>query len=277
MNLTTIIESVELRYKQILEEFFIQIYDEKVLSSHGIEHHRRVWNNSKELLLLLSGKSLNSLSQLPSKLIIASYLHDIGMLVETGIRHGKHSRDFGIQFLEKNHIPIIEYQDVLEAIEYHDRKDYTESFEVNDLLKILSVADDLDAFGFIGIFRYAEIYLTRGINPQEIGSMVRENAKKRFDNFIKTFGFAGELVAKHKKRFDILNDFFENYNKQVQSYKFGGKYRSGYCGVIDIISDVINGKASLNDIGNTPYGKFSDPAIDWFFKEFISESVNSRK
>ena len=32
---------------------------------------------------------------------------------------------------------------------------------------ILSVADDLDAFGFTGIYRYLEIYLTRGINPED--------------------------------------------------------------------------------------------------------------
>jgi hypothetical protein len=32
------------------------------------------------------------------------------------------------------------------------------------MLTILSVADDLDAFGYIGIYRYIEIYLERGIN-----------------------------------------------------------------------------------------------------------------
>ena len=39
----------------------------------------------------------------------------------------------------------------------------------NDLLTILSVSDDLDAFGYIGIYRYTEIYLTRGIDPEKIG------------------------------------------------------------------------------------------------------------
>jgi hypothetical protein len=41
MNLNGIIESAELQFKQILEEFFIAVYDEKSLSSHGIDHHRR--------------------------------------------------------------------------------------------------------------------------------------------------------------------------------------------------------------------------------------------
>jgi len=50
MNLSRPIESAELKYKQILEDFFISIYDDNSLTSHGIDHHRRVWNYSKGLL-----------------------------------------------------------------------------------------------------------------------------------------------------------------------------------------------------------------------------------
>ena len=53
MNSTGIIESAEKQYKQILEGFFISVYDEKLLPSHGIDHHRRVWNYSKELLKII--------------------------------------------------------------------------------------------------------------------------------------------------------------------------------------------------------------------------------
>ena len=84
MNLTVTIESAELQFKQILEEFFISVYDENSLYSHGIDHHRRVWNYSKQLLTIHTGKNHPGISQLPAKLIIASYLHDIGMSVETG-------------------------------------------------------------------------------------------------------------------------------------------------------------------------------------------------
>ena len=49
MELSGIIESAEKQYKQILEEFFISVYDESLLPSHGIDHHRRVWKYSKEL------------------------------------------------------------------------------------------------------------------------------------------------------------------------------------------------------------------------------------
>ena len=50
MNLTASIESAELKFKQILEDFFVSVYDEKNLLSHGIDHHRRVWNYARELL-----------------------------------------------------------------------------------------------------------------------------------------------------------------------------------------------------------------------------------
>lgn len=271
MNLTVTIESAELRFKQIVEDFFISIYDDKSLSSHGIDHHRRVWRYAKELLPLIAGQQSASISQLPSKLIIASYLHDIGMSVDPGIRHGHRSRDLCIQFLTNNHLSENEYQDVLEAIENHDRKDYTGNTSVNDLLAILSVADDLDAFGFTGIFRYSEIYLTRGISPEEIGHLIKDNAGKRFDNFVKIFGGSDELVQKHKKRFDILYNFFNEYNNQVISYKFGGQHPAGYCGVIEVLLNLISNKKVLKEF----YGEFEkysfDPVIRWFFEGLATE------
>jgi HD superfamily phosphodiesterase len=208
MNLPDIIESAELQFKQILEDFFIDVYDDTSLSSHGIDHHRRVWMNAKELLLLIPDQNSALISLLPSKLIIACYLHDLGMSVETGIRHGKHSRDLCIEFLSKNNFALNNYSDVLAAVEDHDRKDYSGDNLIKDLLTILSVADDLDAFGFTGIFRYSEIYLERGIKPAVIGHLILDNAGNRFDNFVNTFGFETELVRKHKKRYDILTDFF---------------------------------------------------------------------
>src|ERR1035437_1963558 len=234
MNLTIFIESAEQKFKQILEDFFVSSFDEKSLTSHGIDHHRRVWNYSKELLHLFAEKNPLLHHQLPAKLIIASYLHDIGMTIETGIRHGKYSRDFCIQFLIQNNLPVDDYIDVLEAIENHDNKEYSGDSETNNILKILSGADDLDAFGFTGVFRYSEIYLKRGINPEMIGQSVRENALKRFENFKTTFGFSNEFVNKHQQRYEILDRFFKEYNKQAPSYKFGGKDPNGYCGVIEM-------------------------------------------
>lgn len=265
MNLTEIIESAEFQFRQILEEFFISNYGENYLSSHGIDHHRRVWNYAKALLTQSHYQNPFSNTKLPSRLIIACYLHDIGMSVETGIRHGKHSRNLCIQFLKENNLAADEYQDVLDAIENHDNKDYSGDAIVNDLLTILSVADDLDAFGFEGIFRYSEIYLARGIKPEMIGNLVRDNALKRFDNFMMTFGYSDELVQKHKARFMILDNFFSEYNKQALTYHFGGKNPVGYCGVIEILAEMIKNKIGSRDILSKSGKSQEDKVIKWFF------------
>ena len=271
MKLSEIIKSAENQYKQILEEFFISVYNEQSLSSHGIDHHRRVWNYSKEFLKLVSLKDTAHSLYFTSELIIACYMHDIGMSVDPGVKHGKHSRNLCIQFLNKNNLPETDYKDALEAIEYHDNKDYISNSFINDLLTILSVSDDLDAFGFTGIFRYSEIYLTRGIDPEKIGYLIRENAERRFNNFIKTFGSFIEIVEKHTNRYKILDNFFSKYNEQLPSYHFGTKQPSGYCGVVEIIHTLMKNSLQLKDFIAAPEKYSKDLLIRCFFKELEKE------
>jgi hypothetical protein len=271
MNLTVTIESAELQFRQILEEFFITVYDEKYLISHGIDHHRRVWSYSKELLSITVGKFESELTQVPSKLLISSYLHDIGMSVDPGPRHGRHSRELCATFLSKNNLRETDYQDVLETIMNHDIKDYTRETGVIDLLTILSVADDLDALGFIGIFRYSEIYLTRGISLREIGHAILDNSAIRFDNILKTGIYTDDYILKHRKRYNILNNFFREYNNQLGSYQFGGQNPSGYCGVLEILLYLVNSKFTLKELYNNKM-KFSyDPVIQWFLDNLKTE------
>jgi hypothetical protein len=160
---------------------------------------------------------------------------------------------------------------VLEAIEHHDNKDYNNKLLSNDLLTILSVSDDLDAFGFSGIFRYAEIYLTRGINPGKIGYLIRENSKKRFDNFVMKFGYDSEIVKKHIKRYYTLDNFFERYNEQLPSYQFDTKDPSGFCGVIEIIMYLMKNNLLFKDFLKEPEKYSVDPVIIWFFEELQKE------
>ncbi len=271
MNLTGAIVSAELQFKQILEEFFISVCNEKTLLSHGIDHHRRVWNYSKELISLLPVHKSQSLSQIPSKLIIACYLHDIGLSVETGTRHGKHSRDFCMKFFSKNLLDKDEYPGVLEAIENHDIKDYPDNPDVCQLLTILSVADDLDAFGFTGIYRYIEINLIRNNNPGAIGYLIKENAAVRYEHFIRNFGFNDELVQKHKSKYEILVNFFTEYNKQLIFYKFGEQKPEGYCGVVELFIKMIKDKNGLKELYRELYIYQDDPLMQWFFNGLKSD------
>jgi hypothetical protein len=248
MNLTVSIESAEREFKQILEDFFVSVYDEKFLHSHGIDHHRRVWRYARELLSIKSVSDIYKPSCNPLKLIIACYLHDIGMSSEPGPRHGRHSRELCQEFLKKNDLSEKDYQDVLDTIEFHDRKDYQTESGYNELLRVLSVADDLDAFGFIGIYRYSEIYLTRGINPPEMGKLILENAGKRFDNFEAFYGHDISYIQDHRKRFEILTDFFIHYNLQAVSYDFETGRIEGYCGVIQLFNAMISNGTTLEDL-----------------------------
>jgi hypothetical protein len=271
MNLTVVMESAEFKFKQILEEFFITAYDEKFLSSHGIDHHRRVWTYAKQLLIPYADLNPQFITQLPSKLIIASYLHDIGMSVNQGAKHGKESRNLCMQFLTINNLPEKEYSDVLEAIEYHDNKDYESNTIVNDLLTILSVADDLDAFGCNGIYRYSEIYLTRKIEFDKIGHRIRENARIRYDNFIKIFGSIDELVMKHWERYYLLDMFFTKYNEQLPYYQFGTTSPSGFCGVIEIFKLMMEKNIQVTEVCSEPEKYSDDPLIKWYFAELNKE------
>jgi HD superfamily phosphodiesterase len=271
MNLTVVIESAELRFRQILEDFFVTVYDEKSLFSHGINHHRRVWGFAREILSVHPVTDSLSPACDPEKLIIASYMHDIGMSADPGPRHGIKSRELCQKFLGKYDLDQDNYTDLLETIENHDNKDYPSDMSESGLLRILSLADDLDAFGYTGIYRYAEIYLKRGIPPSELGYPIRDNARGRFDNFVKEFSADYEYVSKHKKRYEILDDFFLNYNKQAGSYHFDADYPLGYCGVVQLFMLMIRMKLSFSELFDEADIYSKDSIIPVFFKGLRTE------
>ncbi len=197
------------------------------------------------------------------------------MSVEPGLRHGKYSKDRCIRFLSKHYLKEKDFKDLLEAIENHDIKEYTSLGNQTDLITILSVADDLDAFGFTGIFRYSEIYLTREIALDKIGYFIKENAGRRFENLFKIYGSFDEFVKKHEKRYTMLDDFFTRYNNQVPGYQFGNQNPFGYCGIIKIFNEMIRKKITLKDLYNGPFKESPDPVIKWYIEGLISELVIS--
>jgi hypothetical protein len=219
MELSDIIINEEENYLRSLETFFSGIWGETNLPSHDLEHHRRVWYYVKEILE--QKRDIHCDPLLIRNLLISSYLHDIGMSDDQGIKHGLKSRIIAEKYLSVNKLIKSDYYDALDAIEHHDNKDYNKSAWNNIILEILSVADDLDAFGSNGISRYMEIYLARGIPKEMIGYAILENAASRFENF-KLFADAGsELFLRHRKRYSELREFFENYNLQAEILKSG--------------------------------------------------------
>ena len=118
------------------------------LPSHDEQHHMRVWQHAKNLVIDTGLKP--DLSFLEN-LILACFFHDIGMVVTLDEDHGKASRKICETFLLKRHTPA-SFSEALEAIEHHDDKNYTRSKKPSSfLLEYLTIADDLDAFGAIGL------------------------------------------------------------------------------------------------------------------------------
>jgi HD superfamily phosphodiesterase len=272
MCLAEIILSAEIRYKQILEQYFIKIWGKTILISHGIDHHRRVWHYAKELLAYVTLNGLKISQATPEKLLIACYLHDLGMSTDPGIRHGALGSELCRQFLEESQDSISDYDEILDAIENHDNKEYIESWGEDSILSLLSVADDLDAFGYIGIYRYSEIYLTRGLHLQRAGQMIRENATGRFLNFISLYGSNPELVKKHRQRYLVLDKFFSNFNRESDSYVFNGNDPRGHCGVLEIISGMVTGKIPLETIISKRV-KFSGDSVITSFLQGLDEEL----
>lgn len=267
MELIVLIESAEKQFIQILERYFLSIYDESKLPSHGLSHHRRVWGNAKQLLLNLPGNKCVQ-PRLPFTLIIACYMHDLGMAIDHGPRHGRQSMELCSNFMHENHLDEDDFPGLKHAIREHDNKSYTYSATV-DALTLLSIADDLDAFGFTGIYRYTEIYALRGISPRDLGKNVRENALNRFEHFRKLFEKSGGFFDEQKKKYLILDNFFMQYDRDLDSNEYDGSYSE----VVNLLSGIVIKK---NDIHDLTIANHSDnPVADWFFRGLSSENQGS--
>jgi HD superfamily phosphodiesterase len=270
MLLSEQIVSSEKKFRSLLEEFFREVYDSSFLPSHGIGHHQRVWQYAGEILAHLNDHGFEPDHNLTDKLIISCFLHDSGMAVERGTRHGSEGRKICERFLAENNLSVSVYEDVLETIENHDNKDYTSLYHPADLMTILSVADDLDAFGFIGIYRYMEKYIARNIPMKDLGLLITENSETRFENFIRTYSFSSTLLEKHTVRVSTIRSFFNAYNQQALYYKFDNQLTAGHCGVAEIIREMMKSNGSEQQIIN--YSKdFPDPVVQWFFSELEHE------
>lgn len=203
-------------YQQALEVFFARKWGNRMLFSHDISHHRRVWNFARELLISAENNSNPHSPGFYSKILIACYLHDLGMTVTTGVDHGVHSRNLAMEFLAGLNQDVSDWTDMLDAIEKHDNKEYSPEIEKkNNILVILSAADDMDAFGHTGIYRYLEIYIERGVPPEKIADEIRMNAANRFRNLESAFGKYPALIEKHRKRYLILDDFFREFGREA--------------------------------------------------------------
>jgi HD superfamily phosphodiesterase len=270
MDLSKDIAVAENLYREKLEVFINQIFAGKRLDSHGPEHHRRVWQYARELMGYSEIQNGINDKSFPVRVIIAAYLHDSGMSVDPGPRHGDDSRSFCEEFIAANGLDKADFTDLLEAVANHDNKDYSQPAKGSMLFNIISVADDLDALGYIGIYRYLEIYMMRGYALPELGSLIIANVNGRFRNFEAVFGNVPRLIARFRPRRETITGFFEKYNIRAKGYRFGSSDPEGYCGIAEIIESMIRSREPLADVIDSSVVSH-DRVISWYFGELKKE------
>ena len=100
MKISSAVRKSEEKYLSSVEAFFKDKWGETKLWSHDLSHHRRVWDYAKELLQYAGDTDQLFIE----KLLIACYLHDIGMSIDPGEKHGIRSRVICELFLKENKI-----------------------------------------------------------------------------------------------------------------------------------------------------------------------------
>lgn len=219
MNLiNTYIKQAEEKWLKILAHHCEYLLKKKNIPSHDHSHHLRVWKFAKEIM-----KAVHQEFEINYELIEASLIavmfHDTGLSVTVDENHGKESRKLCQHYFNTNNIekPAL-FEELLEAIELHDDKNYTQNIsEPASLLSIICSADDLDAFGKIGVIRYTDIYFLRGVSMNGLPDKVILNLDKRFSNFEKNYQNFKPLYTKHKYRYLITRDFFEEIKVELAS------------------------------------------------------------
>lgn len=281
MNVLSQLQKVEKSWLIPLYTTCQNAFSQTHLPSHNEDHHYRVWIIAKELIKQLEKQAITFSQADLTKIIIATFLHDTGMSVTIDKTHGKESRIICKKFIEEYQPEDINNpQELLDVIENHDDKEYQNKFakikNPKHLFKILSVCDDLDAFGLTGVYRYIEIYLLRGIPVKDIAPMVLKNLTGRMNYFTESFGHIETFYKKHIKRFDLTRAFFTGLNNRI-IHKNETNGLSGPPGVINLINHHVIVKkmppveASKFIIRNT-----TDDYVKNYFRGLVSE-LSSRE
>ena len=215
-----------------------QQFSDTWLPSHDHTHHQRVWNLCKRLIREMERCGIPADYPLVEGIMVAAWFHDLGMAQTTGERHGHLGRDLCVEFFRDHPAKRPGRMDeILGAIEQHDVKDGAMSLGIRKgeqpgILPVLSAADDLDALGIIGIYRYTEIYLLRGIESEKLGRLVLENVRHRLQNLAGCHACM-KLHGAVEREGKELVEFFEGYEEQVRLSGPGGVVNQVRSGIMD--------------------------------------------
>lgn len=259
-----------------------ELYRSTFLPSHDHSHHLRVWNISKQLLKEIATTNSSLTPTQVEGVLIAALFHDLGMVHSTREDHGRLGKELCHSwFSESGHPPPPEFDRILEAIEMHDRKEarfypHTETGTSPGILEILSAADDLEAMGVIGIYRYAEIYLLRDIPLEDLGRRILENAELRFLN-LSSSGIATRVIGEYRKQYEELSQFYNLYNRQVKELERPNENLEDQLGVINYIrSQSMTHKIRPEDLYRISEEEGADFKVSGFFRKLRNELEKER-
>jgi len=205
------LSAAEAKHKPALISLCRKLFESAPMPSHDHLHHSRVWENAKVLLGRLNEAGMISDPLIAEKAIIAAFLHDTGLTVNREADHGIQSKQICSKFLIATDLSEAAREEILDAVEKHDDKDYPGASDPASLAAVISAADDMDAFGCEGIGRYAEIYLLRGVPHSELPGKVIANAESRFRHLEMTYPMFPDLIQSEKKRVETLITYYKNF------------------------------------------------------------------
>jgi hypothetical protein len=245
------------------------------LPSHDETHHLRVWENAKFLLHYLAKHVPVSETDI-ERLIVAVFFHDQGMSETSSKEHGKISRhNCKIFFNVSELTPPPGFEKVLQAIENHDQKNYVNIHKPNeefDVQVLLNTADDLDALGVIGAYRYLEIYLLRDTNMGLLPATILDNLSIRFRHFSETFSDYPSLIKVQTHRYASARNYFKDLNLQLKLLTYSPDLYLGPIGVVNYIrNEIIGKKHSLLEVCNHAISSKTDFYSQHFFERLKKE------
>jgi hypothetical protein len=246
------------------------------LPSHDHTHHLRVWQYAKFLLQHLTKENVAIAETDIESLIVSVFFHDLGMVETCSCEHGKISRHMCKVFFDTSQLsPPPSFEEVLQAVENHDQKDYSGlSFTKGiNLQKLLNIADDLDAIGIIGAYRYLEIYLLRQVEIATLPDIIATNLDRRFQYFTKTFGIHSGIVESQYPRYLAVRHYFNDLQGQFSQVHYDQDVYAGPMGVVNYIrNEIIQKKQCLPTVKETVFQQ-NDVYCIQFFDQLAKEMV----
>jgi HD superfamily phosphodiesterase len=278
------IASAEEKWLEEVGPFVSNLFEETFLPSHDQNHARRVWSLCKRLLLELEDYDSLADQGLVEGLLLASWFHDTGMVDDPGEKHGVYGGEIFERFIGEH--PMREarlrkdsrlYKEVRHVIKNHDTKGRSLYPELKPgkspaMMAILSIADDLDALGTVGIYRYSEIYLKRGLPPSLLGIKVLSNVRRRFKNILESCAAFPTLMVSYRDNYLRIEQFFNRYNQLLLTVKESDKVQWGELGVVNYIRVYsVEGKIRPEDFYSQPGIASSGSLVKTYFKKLQNE------